>query len=60
MTDNSNDKPYRVAIWCAVSSKVQAADDKVSLEAQEQAGRDWVEEQEQTAGQRRRRPSPGG
>lgn len=37
------DKPYRVGIWCAVSSKAQAADDKISLSAQEQAGRRFAQ-----------------
>lgn len=32
-------KPLRVALWCAVSSKRQAADDKVSLDDQEAMGR---------------------
>ena len=42
MRDSNNDQPYRVAIWCAVSSKAQATDDKVSLGSQEQAGRDFA------------------
>lgn len=35
-------KLYRVGIWCAVSSGPQAADDKISLAAQEAAGRDFA------------------
>jgi DNA invertase Pin-like site-specific DNA recombinase len=35
-------KPYRVAIWCAVSSKAQASEDKISLQAQEAAGREFA------------------
>ena len=34
------DRPLRVGIWTAVSSREQAADDKASLPDQEQAGRD--------------------
>jgi len=33
----------RVAIWCAVSSKAQAAENKTSLEDQERAGRQYAE-----------------
>jgi DNA invertase Pin-like site-specific DNA recombinase len=36
-------KPKRALIWCAVSSKDQAADDKASLPAQEKAARDLCE-----------------
>jgi hypothetical protein len=43
LNSKKDKRPYRVAIWCAVSSKVQAADDKVSLDAQEQAGREFAE-----------------
>lgn len=34
--------PLRVAVWCAVSSKPQAAQDKTSLKDQERAGRDFA------------------
>ena len=34
--------PLRIAIWCAVSSKPQAADDKTSLQDQEAAGRKFA------------------
>lgn len=34
---------YRVGLWCAVSSKPQAADDKSSLADQEEAGRRFAE-----------------
>jgi len=34
--------PLRVALWCAVSSKPQAADDKSSLQDQEAAGRKFA------------------
>jgi len=37
------DRVYRVGLWCAVSSKQQATEDKVSLEAQEEAGRAFAE-----------------
>lgn len=37
------DRPLRVAIWCAVSSPSQAADDKASLPDQEAAGRRFAE-----------------
>ncbi|MCP4544643.1 MAG: recombinase family protein [Chloroflexi bacterium] len=40
---NANDRPLRIAIWCAVSSKAQATDDKISLQAQEQAGREFAD-----------------
>lgn len=33
----------RAVIWCAVSSKIQAADDKVSLAYQEEQGRAWAD-----------------
>jgi DNA invertase Pin-like site-specific DNA recombinase len=36
-------KQYRVGVWCAVSSKMQAADDKISLAAQEAAGHEFAE-----------------
>ena len=36
-------QPPRVAIWCAVSSKPQAAEDKASLRDQERAGREYAE-----------------
>lgn len=39
MTDNTH---RRVAIWCAVSSKPQAAEDKVSLDDQERQGREYA------------------
>ncbi len=42
MTDTPVERPPRVAIWCAVSSKPQAADDKISLEYQEQTGRQFA------------------
>jgi hypothetical protein len=32
----------RAVIWCAVSSKIQAADDKVSLGEQERLAREWT------------------
>lgn len=35
--------PSRAVIWCAVSSKVQAQDDKVSLSMQEEEARRWCE-----------------
>jgi len=35
-------RPLRVAIWCAVSSKPQAAEDKDSLTDQERRGRAWA------------------
>ena len=38
-----SDRPLRVGIWAAVSSKRQAEDDKVSLEDQEKAGTAWAE-----------------
>jgi hypothetical protein len=31
---------WRIGIWCAVSSKAQAADDKISLEEQVRLGRE--------------------
>jgi len=34
---------HRVAIWCAVSSKPQAAEDKDSLRVQEHDGRAWAD-----------------
>jgi DNA invertase Pin-like site-specific DNA recombinase len=39
----SEKRPYRVIVWCAVSSKRQAAEDKISLPAQEQEGREFAE-----------------
>ena len=36
------DRPLRVAIWTAVSSKPQAADDKTSLAEQERRGREFA------------------
>lgn len=39
----TNQRPLRVAIWCAVSSLVQATADKVSLIEQEQQGRAFAE-----------------
>jgi len=36
------DRPVRIAIWCAASSKHQAGDDKISLEDQERAGREFA------------------
>jgi site-specific DNA recombinase len=36
------DMPPRIAIWCAVSSKPQAAEDKESLRDQERTGRDYA------------------
>lgn len=36
-------KPYRVIVWCAVSSKQQAQEDKASLPAQEAEGREFAE-----------------
>jgi len=36
------DRPLRIAIWCAVSSKPQAAHDKDSLADQERQGRAWA------------------
>jgi DNA invertase Pin-like site-specific DNA recombinase len=39
----TNTRPPRVAIWCAVSSKAQAADDKISLDDQERAGREFAD-----------------
>jgi hypothetical protein len=33
---------WRIGIWRAVSSKPQAAGDKVSLESQEEAGREFA------------------
>jgi hypothetical protein len=35
-----HDAHLRVAIWCAVSSKPQASEDKISLQDQEAAGRE--------------------
>ena len=37
------DRVWRVVIWAAVSSKRQAAEDKVSLEDQERQGRAFGE-----------------
>ena len=34
--------PWRIGIWAAVSSKAQAADDKVSLDEQERLGREFA------------------
>lgn len=34
--------PLRIGIWCAVSSAAQAADDRISLEEQERAGREFA------------------
>jgi len=36
------DQPLRIAVWCAVSSKPQAAQDKTSLPDQEAAGRKFA------------------
>ncbi len=36
------DQPLRIGIWCAVSSKAQAADDKISLDEQERLGREFA------------------
>jgi len=36
------DRPLRVALWCAVSSRPQAADDKTSLDDQRQAGEQFA------------------
>lgn len=36
-------RPLRIGIWCAVSSRPQAAPDKTSLEDQEQQGRDFAQ-----------------
>lgn len=36
-------RPLRVGVWCAVSSTPQAADDRESLPAQEEAGRRFAE-----------------
>ena len=38
-----SEPPRRVGVWCAVSSKPQAADDKSSLQDQEDAGRRFAE-----------------
>lgn len=38
----SEKRPYRVIVWCAVSSKQQAAEDKASLPAQEEEGREFT------------------
>lgn len=35
-------RPLRIGVWCAVSSQAQAAEDKVSLDDQEQAGREFA------------------
>lgn len=36
------DRAWRVGLWCAVSSKPQAADDRVSLQEQERIGREFA------------------
>ena len=36
--------PYRVGVWCAVSSKPQAQDDKESLPAQRHAGQQFAQD----------------
>ena len=36
------DRPLRVALWCAVSSRPQASDDKTSLDDQRQAGEQFA------------------
>ncbi len=36
-------RTWRVLVWAAVSSKAQATEDKVSLEAQEEQGREFAE-----------------
>jgi site-specific DNA recombinase len=49
MTDDKSDRPVRYAIWAAVSTERQAAEDKISLEDQESRCRktanrqNWVE-----------------
>ena len=34
----------KAVIWCAVSTQAQTAEDKISLPEQEQAARDWCQE----------------
>ena len=43
LTDNSS-KLWRIGIWCAVSTKPQAAPDKESLPEQERLGRQFAED----------------
>ena len=42
MTNDKPDKPLRVAVWAAVSTKEQAEDDKDSLPTQVAEGRAWA------------------
>jgi len=42
--DDEAPRPLRVGIWCAVSGRAQAADDKDSLPDQERRGRAWAEQ----------------
>lgn len=37
------DRPLRIGLWCAVSSRAQAAEDKISLEDQERQGHEFAQ-----------------